>query len=219
MRSTRRPALAFLLLAAFLPAFESLAETPAPLQNVTTQKRDSEPASSTVTGRAFAITKGGDLKPARLATIYLIYHDSAKDSQALQKGTLKTAGTVFDESNAKRSQLEINAERGVSQIGSPSFNQLMTETYMLAVYMRMQDAIRAAVKWASENAEGQVRTTKADEEGNFEVSTSLPGRHLLLIFGRAGMNEAIWMEDVNLEPGKTYKLKVSEPKASYLSKN
>ncbi len=215
MRSTRRVALAFLLLAALVAAFGGLAQTPAPLQNVTAQKQDSEPASSTVTGRAFAITKGGDLKPARLAKIYLIYHHSAKDSQALQEGTLKTAGTVFDESNAKRSQLEIVAERSMSKFETRDFR----EAYMLAVYLRMDDAIKAAVKWASENAEGQVRTTKADEEGNFEALTSLPGRHLLLIVGRAGLNEAIWMEELNVEPGRTYKLKLSEPKASYLSKD
>ncbi len=185
-------------------------------------KQATETTVSAISGKVFAITKGGDLKPARLATVYLIYHHSKADSRALQDGKLTTAGTVFDEANSKRSDLETKSAQNMNKIvavpdGGARFREIMEQSYMLAVHIRMEDARIAAVKWAKNNAPEQVQEVKADEEGAFKVTARVPGHYLLVVMGRAGMNNAIWMETLDVELGKEYVLKLSSPACSYLA--
>jgi hypothetical protein len=180
-------------------------------------------ASATISGKAFAITKGGDFKPARLAAVYLIYHDSEADSQALTSGQLTTAGTVFDK------------WRCPALIGGKGKKTERTVTFCNPSY-----ALMVAAYWASgqpaqdsplccfkkgmapvqgNNAPEQIQEAAADEEGVFKINTNVPGHYLLVVEGRAGMNQAIWLETLNVELGKQYMLKMSTPISSYLDTN
>jgi hypothetical protein len=78
-------------------------------------------------------------------------------------------------------------------------------------------ALVGTLHWAQDEKKlNQIVLANADEEGLFKVSAG-PGRYSLLIIGRAGFNDAVWLADeVSLEGGKETTIKLSSPKKSCL---
>jgi hypothetical protein len=166
--------------------------------------------SGSISGRVFAITRAGDLKPARLARVYLmgglnIPPDSAVsiflDKQLSGRTALRESGALTDDSE-----------------------ELLCRKELLLI----TDSVQAAVKWVEENKKySEFLSAQADEEGTFQISGVAPGGYTLAVRGRAGENEAYWETDVffvqvggkmswkvganDFLPGKDVSIKLSSP--------
>jgi hypothetical protein len=135
--------------------------------------------SGSISGRVFAITRAGDLKPARLARVYLmggltIPPDSAVsvffDKQLSERKDLRSSGALTNDSE-----------------------ELLCRKELLII----TNSVRAAAKWVGENKKySEFLTAQADEEGAFQISGIAPGGYTLAVLGRAGANDAYWEVDV-----------------------
>jgi hypothetical protein len=155
-----------------------------------------------VSGRVSLITPAGNIKPARMASVYLIYvyrgekfpHEDSETAGRLWVGELTKA---LKEDMEKMSVQNIESR--------PCYMDLL-------IY---SSSFRKALKWASANKqEWQIITDQTDEEGNFKISVPHPGDYDVLVRGRAGLNEAVWESPnyvtVTLGEETTIKLSSSE---------
>jgi hypothetical protein len=174
-----------------------------------------------VSGRVFAILENGDLRPARMATVYLLwkYRSSAESLAEVRKGIKRPSAelTYLDEYNkAKEAELE-EMERD---------NTAWSDSKSCRKDLRAVDhAIEATIQWSLEQKKpDQVLTTQADEEGNFRMTGVRPGVYDVIARGRAGFNEAFWdvgdvesgLKDITVVSGREMKVKLGSPvKACY----
>ncbi len=150
--------------------------------------KKAKPAESAkLTGFAFLVTKGGDLKPARLASVTVLYMMGPGEEYMRQKVGLLSA----------RSEHRVSADEDLCQ----------------AWLMIYRVALESTMKWAGEQGKsGQVKTVDADEEGHFTISGLPVGAYILIVSGQAGMNSAFWEnDDVVVKTGQTTSVKVSSP--------
>ena len=164
------------------------------------QQHKSQPArAGVVSGSVFLITKGGDLKPARMADVYLLYlYPSVKQANAHPEEWNSAVGLIFGE-NYIKAPLEIDCLK------------------KMQVYY---DALSQTLKWASANhKDWQILTTEADENGAFKIAVPRPGKYIILASGHAGFNDAFWWDDdgVVVNPGATTTVKLSSPAKSCLT--
>jgi hypothetical protein len=159
-------------------------------------------ASGTVSGRVFGITGSGDLKPARLARVYLL---GSTETQ-----TKQSAVTVFLEKYVTGTE-ELTASLNTD-------SDLSDEARCRKVLIVADDAILAALDWTKEKKKySELKSTEADEEGAFRISGVAPGFHMLAIRGRAGANDAYWQADVVVVPGRDVSLKLGSPEKSCIA--
>ena len=52
---------------------------------------------------------------------------------------------------------------------------------------------------------------RTDEMGKLSLQGVLPGQHTLIVFGRGGMNAALWISAISIEAGKTNSIKMTAP--------
>jgi hypothetical protein len=145
-----------------------------------------------VHGRVFAITKGGDIKPARLATVHLVFEARAIGHRLDQKFECEeTAYPVFLERRLK----------AMEQNGSDSCKrQLMDD----------RNGVIGLLKWVQQGShEWQDLIADADEEGNFTFPKVPPGKYDILVQNQAGINEAFWNQEVWVQPGQLLNVKVA----------
>ncbi len=186
---------------------------------------------ATVSGRVFALTKGGDLKPARLAKIYMFYSrplGEPADRIVETPASSTFAADVFEKE--VRDGLE---EARAGQADKPYLketticNNLLTRGY--------EGAIVNTLHWGGEQSRTQFIFADADEEGRFQITIPppdikdasfevgvprrdvfVPGVYLLVAYGAAGYNNAVWKSEVEVEPGATLEVKMSEPEMACL---
>jgi len=152
-----------------------------------------QPPVGIVSGRVFAITKGGDLKPARMAFVYLFHHEpyppSKREMSIVARYYLNlradTLGLTKDEE-------EKGCWRSLSDV-----LEALQKTYSWAVEAKQTAA---------------AHFTETDEEGKFQFSNVLPGVHTIVVYGQAGANMAHWEQEVVVGKGKSIMLKVSSVK-------
>lgn len=167
--------------------------------------------AGTLTGRVFAITGGGDLKPARIAEVYLFLEVGVtKNGKAVDIG--KTAGLAYEDEYLKAMGIFVKDYR--ENVGTWS-----DESVCKKKLFNYETAVLKAREWALANGKlSQVIRTTTDEEGKFVVS--LPtGNYVLLVRGRAGFNEAVWVSGaagVIVQPGSKTEIKLSSPEQSCL---
>jgi hypothetical protein len=162
----------------------------------------------------FAITNGGDIKPARMADLYLFYtHRSAKpeeqDKGDQNKEDQNTAGVQWPVEYAKASE-----EVDKMMSGHHSTTSLQCDASMLIftkAFAHMGD-------WAVQNKkEWQMVIDHTDEEGDFRVSVYVPGEYELFVKGQAGFNKAVWRDDhITISPGVETKVKMASPDVACL---
>ena len=166
-------------------------------------------AASSIMGslsrRVFAITKAGDLKPARMADVYILYASGvARDGKSVDVG--ETAELVFMEEQNHAQALY------VGEIGkNPQWSEGETCMHDLATF---RPSMIKALEWVEDHKkQNQLVKTQTDEDGNF--SASLPvGKYHVYVRGRAGFNEALWdteLEYVAIQPGAHVVLKLPSP--------
>jgi hypothetical protein len=212
--------------------FLSLASTI--LAQTTTSSPTPRSQSATVSGRVFLITKSGDLKPARMALVYVFFMGTAGETAAEEKarGDGDTVGLEWLKyaSAASREDTEfVNAERDKAMANIRSYSSEAWDRRICTHdLVTRRAAIRKTLDWAkSNNKMSQVLQTQTDEEGTFELvipsanpiipmssaSAQSPGEWRFLADGQAGANTAFWENDNTLavEPGASYKVKMPSP--------
>jgi hypothetical protein len=134
-----------------------------------------------ISGRVFAVTKAGDLKPARFAHVYVFgdlpnpLHESAQ--------TVFLQGTIDGENRLAR---WIKATDNYSEA-------VVCQKGLLIV----DESLDKVAQWVEQNKMySQLKGTDADEEGKFRVSGVASGTYTVVIRGRAGINDAYWQADV-----------------------
>ena len=151
-----------------------------------------------VSGRVFAITGGGDMKPARLARVYLFYagrnDEEAKTSVGM---TWLNENVAAVEAQVKL----VEAERETCAADMLTYDK----------------AILATLKWGEDQKKAnQILTADADEEGNFKITSVTPGFYVLLARGRSGFSEGIWSQTIKVESGREAIVKLASPEKACL---
>ena len=139
-----------------------------------------------VSGRVFLITGSGDLKPARLAKLYLIYSPRPIDGVTNQVAD-KSAGLAWAKARTKAAtdSLEEYKRDGADWNDAVSCRHDM---------LHEDAAIVEILQWGRDQKKSnQIYPADADEEGNFKINNVSPaGGYFLVARGRAGFNDALW---------------------------
>lgn len=182
----------------------------------------------TVSGRVFAITGGGDLKPARLAKVTLILYfsrdvaDSGKERQSAGKPNgFQSPQEWLAEKQRKNWAGEVWSDKRVQAL--TEFNQrFMTEGTNWSPSLACREellswdkALSQTRQWAlDEKKTSQIVSTEADEEGKFSATVP-PGVYSVLVRGRAGFYEAAWLDEgISVNAGTEIAIKLPAPQKS-----
>jgi co-chaperonin GroES (HSP10) len=139
--------------------------------------------AGSISGRAFVITKGGDLKPARYAKVFL----------------LEPEPYVF----FLKKHLAISKE----SFGEP-IQRYSCELNMAGVDL----AIRATMREEVEKGKVvSVRESQTDEDGNFRLNDVKPGDYAIIGRGQAGANDVYWeLSEVKVAGRENVVVKLSQ---------
>lgn len=164
----------------------------------------SKPAE--VTGRVFAITRDGDLKPARMATVYLLYMYRSATSDAKDSDSVGSAW----EDNFLKELKTFNEE--YAQKARSWTESIACHRHLMAYTI----ALRETLEWTSNaHKEWQLTEADADESGYFKIPVPHPGIYILLARGQAGFNDAFWDTDnFVVHPGAQVEVKMSKVEQS-----
>lgn len=175
-------------------------------------------APGTVSGRVFAITQGGDLKPARVARLYLLYsyRPDLVDKNAAQftdadfvRAAGESPSAIFGDARllAMHAYIEALGRDGAN------WSDSVVCTKELLTY---NESLLKILEW--NQGKTLIVFADADEEGNFKMAAPL-GRYTLIARGRAGFNDAIWIsKDVEVESGKETIVKLASPEKACLQR-
>jgi hypothetical protein len=153
-----------------------------------------------ISGRIFLITKGGDLKPARMARVYLFWENGADAHAVTAAGGGDAPGLIY----LKR-YLEATEDANKSEASQ----------YCNSSLLNADRAVSATLDWAREHKlTAYVEELNADEEGTFNASKMKPGLYELVVRGEAGINDAYWLQQVRVTAGENTEVKVSSVEAS-----
>lgn len=172
------------------------------LSVVGAQTRPGAKSEVTVTGRVFAITKGGDVKPALLAHVYLYAPKSSNDDfvvkmlsahaelrRKMAASTAKFAADIADSPDAETLTASQNRQT-VSDIEDHCRHLVATVDQQLNFDNSLFP--KPVVK---NGTSGGAYATSTDEAGAFSVRVK-PGNYVILVVGQAGSNTVLWMDKV-----------------------
>jgi hypothetical protein len=163
-------------------------------------QKASNPSLGTVSGRIFLITKGGDLKPARMARVYLFFEHGPGSAAVAAAGAGDSPGLFY-----LKKYLE------ATEAANKSGDSKLCRSDLL----NADKAIQATVQWADEHKlMAYVAALDADEEGNFSIGKIRSGVYNLIARGKAGINDAYWLQEITVKPGEKTEVKVSSVEAS-----
>lgn len=183
----------------------------------------SPPRFGVVSGHIFAITKSGDLKPARMAKVYLLWcYPSLKIALELEKKGTKDESATLIYMQASHKGMEDNLEQRKRDAGAKNY---WSDSFSCRKDLLVEDAaIFATMQWCSDNKKAdQMPMTDADEEGYFRIMNVRPGVYRLVARGQAGFNDAFWsvgfgeQDDITVSPGKETSLKLASPEKACLT--
>jgi hypothetical protein len=170
-----------------------------------------KPKTGGVSGRIFLITKAGDIKPARFAKIFLFEirsTDSAGQTWSIE--FQKSSEDYIEELHEPPAvYAEKSDYRDALALSSGSL------TCMLSLSLTYGHAALAALNWPDQSFVGQ-----ADEDGVFKIAHIPLGTYRVVAEGRAGLNEARWVDSVTITQDKEpVMLKLASPERSCLDAN
>jgi len=195
----------------------SPADAPSKVQITQAESDDAKTSNSgpgTLKAKVLLVTRGGDLKPARLGSIALLY---------LRKGDAKedTVGQKFLDIMAEIHSTGDQFRRDVSSTASNCVRLLGPaagcQELLTSIDTKETDALFTVFKTiASRALELNFFVGSLDEDGACDFSIPLPGWYAVVVSGDAGGNKAFWMEQVKIESGQEASLKLSSPLSSFL---
>jgi hypothetical protein len=168
------------------------------LLNALARAKSQQEATGVISGKVFLITRGGDLKPARLAMVSLLdahAGKNAKDSASLFYFNTKLA----------------NMKASFRQLADPDDN-ISCQTSLLV----FGNSLKSTLEWNERERKDLIKIGETDEEGAFRFLGVPPGEYLILAQGHAGANRAYWEEEATAETGKEVSIKLSSPKNACL---
>jgi hypothetical protein len=151
-------------------------------------------AATPLMGRVFAITKGGDVKPALLARVYLF--------------PVSYSINEWMTSNIRaRDEYEAKVEAIIAEDPSdnPFYNSLIAEN--CRNLLSDVDKKIGTDKEIAPESFGPAYTAETDETGNFKISPVNAGDYSLVVRGQAGSNDVLWIDKVTIA-GATEALKL-----------
>jgi hypothetical protein len=156
-----------------------------------------------LSGLVFAVTKGGDLWPARSARIAIlptfVYHAFEREGIPDQSDTNLAIKILDSFSDLLGGSDIIRQERDLMKI------ECVRD--LLSLNRRL---VRVMIKFVP-----FVISTQSDQEGRFGVNIE-SGDYTVVVFGRAGANAAMWITQFNSQEGKPVKIKMGNPRLSCL---
>ena len=165
------------------------------------QKTVSAKTSTTasLTGKVFAITKGGDVKPALLAHVYLF---SVKDD---------IPGTI-----TKLLEIHRKYETTIAEIvddypeaaADPTFAKSLADQTSCRKTLRDIDEMIADFDKYDRHL-NPTYATETDEIGAFSITKVAPGDYMIVTHGQAGRNDVLWIESVTFARGEKKTVKLS----------
>lgn len=200
-----------------------------------TPPADNPVVPGVVSGRIFLITQGGDLKPARMAHVYLLWCFSSLEfaQEQERKGIHEdSADLVFirafneaveKDSTKRESVRRLNeaAEKMGNVLGKQDRPWRKSSESIICTLdlIEFDTAIRTLTNWRISNGKTQVLAGDADEDGYFKITGVPPGVYDLVARGRAGFNDAAWSVGLSFDStgkiivpsGKELVLKLSSP--------
>jgi hypothetical protein len=152
------------------------------IQEKQTEPNKKELPLGSVSGRAYLVTKGGDLKPVRDGAVYLI------QNQPTQKLSLADqANRIFPD------MLKAVQESG----RTTSLPCVELASYQKALELVMRDH------------KGRMGST--NEEGEFEIPAIPAGLYDLVVVGHAGIYDAVWYMSI-MVIGDKHSVKLNDPR-------
>lgn len=190
-----------MVLMGMLAAAPTLAQQSGSKPTGTPPQKMPHSATGSVSGRIFLITKAGDLKPARMARLYLFWENgSAVAAVEAAAGAETSPGLFYLKKNLEATE-DAN-KTGASQLCRTDL-------------LNADKAVLATLDWAQEHKlMAYVATLDADEEGQFSVGKIRPGLYELIARGQAGINDAYWLQQITVKSGQKTEVKVSSVEAS-----
>lgn len=154
-----------------------------------------------LTGKVFLITKGGDLKEARFASLFVLSGDAVVQFRATllhwQEWVTEQDSDVEKEITDRSSVADLQALHcGVGLVNVQ--NELVNLSKQQFANLLQSNT-------------ADVVNPETDEVGAFNVKGLKPGMYTVAVIGRAGVNTALWIEDVSLESGKDTAVKMHSP--------
>jgi heat shock protein HslJ len=135
-----------------------------------------------ISGRVFGITNGGDLKPARLAHVYVLGQFPKSRTE------LVTAELVFVKATTDGYK-ELNKTVANDSEAVACHKELLI----------IGEALGKAAEWVQQNRMySQMKDTNGDEEGKFHFSGISQGFYTIVVLGRAGMSDAYWEAEIDV---------------------
>lgn len=164
-------------------------------------------ATGTVEGRVFGITRGGDLKPARMPTIYLLYKGRGEPTEE------KSADDHYSITSLTALDKRLKEQIASAEAGSVEDEELKCRESLLDTDQSLVDT----AQWALDNKKArQVLMTDGDEEGYFKVAKVPVGHYRVVARGQAGANDAYWESFIVVKTGMTTSTKLTSPGRSCL---
>jgi len=153
-----------------------------------------------VEGRVLGITRTGDLKPARMPTIYLLYKGQGEHLEA------NSADAHYQIASLGALQNRLNHPCADDE-------DLRCRESLLDTDGSLIDT----AQWALDNKKTkQVLTSSGDEEGNFRIAKVPIGRYRIVARGQAGASDAYWESIIVVKAGTATSAKLTSPGKSCL---
>jgi phosphopantetheinyl transferase (holo-ACP synthase) len=174
------------------------------------QTKAAASTKGTLSGRVFAITNSGDLKPARMADVYILFSfNVTTEGKAIESSDIK-ADNIFTEARLAAQELYLEQFKANYQWSDKEACMKDLETF--------RPSMIKAMEWAQDNKkQDQIVKTQTDEDGYFSVSLPARKKYHIYARGRAGFNEAYWDGDrVTVQPSMHVAMKLSSPETSCL---
>jgi hypothetical protein len=148
----------------------SISRAPAAAEQKPVSKAARKPGI--VSGRVFGITSGGDLKPARMADVYLLYVYRKADLSGADKEYQESAG------GGNRMDQELKRITGYGQWLSGEGSSASESIRCRRELLSYEESVIQTMKWAQrESKDWQVIAGNSDEEGAFNISVPHPGKY------------------------------------------
>jgi hypothetical protein len=189
------------------------------------QQKTATPRPGVVSGHIFAIMQSGDIKPARMAKVYLLWnYESLKAALEEEKNGKKFESATLTFTNQLNKGMEANLEE--MQRDDAAKNYWSESLHCSKDLGAVDAAILATWRWCLDQKKmNQIPMTDADEEGNFRIAGVRPGVYRMVARGRAGFYDAFWsigfggQEDITVAAGMETTVKLPSPEKSCLDEN